>query len=286
MDSKEHDGFLVDHVLPTEELTYTCLTKGMTRRLGDHSRKSWALSHVHIAYIDSSLNTAFLSSVSAADRHDLAVAATVNLLGYLGWLRGGETFGLSPDDISVTAPANGPTLGLKPGIGVVELTLLPETKSNPAFAADVIIAFECLSGLSLGRWLDRLLRFQPLDPSRLFSTAHQRHWTSRYFRERYAWPLLERQRASGEPTLQVFTDQIGHRIEDKIYGFHSWRRAGRSRVNRTRRPDELLLHGRCASPTEVDEHGRWTRQGKGEAMQTHYNQWNVEDRVAITLFCM
>jgi hypothetical protein len=116
--------------------------------------------------------------------------------------------------------------------------------------------------------------------------AHQRHWTSRYFRERYAWPLLERQWALGEPILQVFSDQIGHRIEDKMYGFHSWCCARRSRVNRTCRPDELLLHCHGASATEVDEHGRWTRQGKGEAMQTHYIQLNVEDRVALTLFCM
>jgi hypothetical protein len=275
-------------ISPTDSLHFTMQAKGMARRMGTTSRPSWALSHVHVAYINTILDTAFLLCTEQAARHEFAVAACVNLWAYLGWLRGGETFDLSREDVAVVSPSDGPTVGLPYGVGVVTGTLLAETKSDPTRAADIVIAYRCLSGLALGIWMDRLLSFPPCDPVLLFSTWQQRIWTSLYFRETFAWPLLEQQRLSGEPTLRGFSLLPGHRIRDKIYAMHSWRRGGRSRVSRTHRAGEPLIPGRRkATDTEIVEHGRWRRRDRGgEDMPTHYDQWDVVDRASITTFCM
>jgi hypothetical protein len=42
--------------------------------------------------MDDYLNTSFGKVTSLVQQHELACAGTVNLLAYLGWLRGGEVF--------------------------------------------------------------------------------------------------------------------------------------------------------------------------------------------------
>jgi hypothetical protein len=121
-------------------------------------------------------------------------------------------------------------VGLPYGVGGVTGTLLAETNSAPTRAADIVIAYRCLSGLALGIWMDRLLSFPLCDPVLLFSTRQQRIWTSLYFRETFAWPLVEQQRLSSEPTRRGFSLLHGHRIRDKIYSMHSWRRGGHRSV--------------------------------------------------------
>jgi hypothetical protein len=278
---------VLQHIAPTDSLHFTMQGKGMARRMGTASKPSWALSHVHIAYIDQHLNTAFRRSSDPMDRHELAVAGSVNLWTYLGWLRGGETFGLKRDEVAVLSPQDGPTVGLPLGMGLVTGTLLPETKTDPTQAADVVIAYRCLSGLSLGLWMDRLATFQATAQPLLFSTARKPLWTSLHFRTTYAWPLLEQQRLAGEATLRGFSTVPGHRIRDKIWSMHSWRRGGRSRVSRGPRAGEPRIPGRRkATNTEIVEHGRWRRRMGGEDMPTHYNQWDVVDRAAITTLSM
>lgn len=280
-------GHVMPFVSPTDEALTTLTAYGMAKRLGTEATKSWALSHVHIAYMDREFESRYRSAPNLLTQHEIACAATVSLAAYLGWFRGGEVFSLGPADVVRTAPAEGPTRGLPPGIGAVEISLLAATKSDPTVTADVVIAHDCLSGLSLGRWLARLRRFTPQLPGVLFSTAAMPVWTSRYFRERYAWPILEQQRRSGEPTLATFSDTPGHRICDKVSSFHSWRRGGRSRVSRPPRHYEPNPPGtRKATPEEVYEHGRWAVAASGESMPRRYNQWDLADRIGITLFCM
>jgi hypothetical protein len=86
----------------------------------------------------------------------------------------------------------------------VEHNLSEETKSDLCQTANVIMAWETLPGLSIGKWLDRLLEFKPHDGTSLFSTATQPIWTSQYYREEFAWPLLEQMKREGEPTLKCF----------------------------------------------------------------------------------
>jgi hypothetical protein len=290
MRDKQHRGHLVEHVIPTDAVSYSMLSSGMSRRMGDRAKPSWALSHVHVAYIDKSLDRAFKEAKTLAAKHDLACAAAVNLLSYLGWLRGGEVFAQEKEELQLIHPHDAAIHGLPRLIGAICANLLPETKTDKTCVADVVIAYTTLSGLSLGRWLRRLLQFTPCDRKHLFSTANHKLWSSGLFRKRFAIPILDQMRRSGEPSLQIFSDEPGHRLCDGIYSMHSWRRAGRSRVSRPPRENEpRTRYTRKASTTEVDEHGRWRsrrRHGQSESMPMRYNQWALVDRVAITYFCM
>jgi hypothetical protein len=91
MKSKSHVSFQ-SHVTPPDSAMLTFATKGMERRLGSHSKPSWALLHVHIKWIDDCLHEAWQNAPTTSDCHNLAIAGFANLMFYLGWLRGGELF--------------------------------------------------------------------------------------------------------------------------------------------------------------------------------------------------
>ena len=279
-------GLVHEYVSPCAEACMTFASKGMSRRLGTASEKSWAISHVHVAYIDNALEQAYQRAQTPDHQHEITVAAFTNLIAYLGWLRGGEIFEADETDLVLTLPIDGPTRGLPPGIGAVEYSLLPETKSDPTIVADVVIAFTTMSGLSIGKWALRLQAFTPKRASKLFSTQITPAWTSRHFRTSFAIPLLEQMRREGEPTLRCFSDKPGTRLQDKISSMHTWRRAGRSVVSRLPRHNEPNPPGRRkASDWEVFEHGRWALSVGSENMPQRYNQWALADRLVITLCC-
>ena len=259
----------------------------MARRMGTETRQSWALSHVHIAYLDHRLEEAYQRATTLEGRHEITCAGAANLMAYLGWLRSGELFQGDLEDLTLTPPNEGPNRGLPFGVGAVEFNLGLETKSDACRTADVIMAWESLSGLSMGRWLLRLTDFVPHIGNKLFSTRLKPTWTSRHFREQFAYPLLEQMQQEGEPTLKVFTFIQGKRIRDKVYSMHSWRRGGQSRVSRQARHNEPHpLGARVATPQEVYEHGRWRKKGRSEDMPSNYNQWDLADRLSISLFYM
>jgi hypothetical protein len=281
---------LCPYVLPNEESLATFASKGMSRRLGTEVKPSWALSFCHILYIDRRLCDAVNTASSEGSRHKLICAGLANLLGYLGWLRGTELFSINHEDVTIIEPANGPLHELPPNVGAVLVNLLAETKTNSCQVADVVMAYQTLSGLSLGFWFQALYKVSPTSTGPLFHTTAEGQWSSRYFREKYAWPILEEMRTHAkEPSLQMFGDAKGDRIADKVYSIHSWRRAGRSRVSRRARHNEPNPRGtRQASKTEVYEHGRWTlrRDSRGEAIDATYNQWGLIERLAVTMLCM
>jgi hypothetical protein len=277
---------------PTDEIGFTHFAGGLARRLGTAVTPSWTLAHVHIKWIDDRLNEMFLNTDQPDGvRHDIAIAGFFNLLAWLGWLRGTEMGEMTSDEVDATAPEDGRTLGLPAGVGALLFRLLKETKTNPTMTADVVVAWKCISGLSIGLWFTRMLQFEPHENGYLLASNHQSRWSSRYFRKTYAWPLLEAQRLTGEPTLKAFTTVEGNRISDKVYALHSWRRGGRSRCQREPREDETTwCLGLCrvkADVMQVYEHGRWRLKNQGkETMIQHYNEWEVLDRVVITLVSM
>jgi hypothetical protein len=274
-------------VSPCNDPGLTFATAGLARRLGTEVSKSWALSHVHIAYIDAYLDKAYQTAGSVGQQHELACAGVVTLLAYLGWLRGGEVFGSTEEDLKVVLPEDGPSRNLPPGIGAVEFRLKPETKSDPTVAADVVIAYETLPGLSLGKWVKRLLLFTSHTGTSVFSTTKKPTWDSRYFRLNFAVPILERMRRDGEPTLRAFSDAIGNRLQDKITSLHSWRRGGCSRVSRLPWHNEPRPPGTwVATEQEIYEHGRWHVKPGSETMPKCYNQWDLSERITVTLHCM
>jgi hypothetical protein len=279
-------GLVHAYVSPCAEASMTFAAGGMYRRLGTASQKSWAISHVHVAYIDRALELAYQEAPTPELRHETAIAAFTNLIAYLGWLRGGEVFEAEEEDLVVTRPHDGPTKDLPPGVGAVEYSLLAETKSNPTLVADVVVAFTTMSGLSLSKWALRVQSFKPKIIGTLFSTQITAVWTSRHFREKFAIPLLEQMRREGEPTLQAFSNKLGNRLQDRIFSMHTWRRAGRSTVSHLPRHNEPNPPGRRkVSEWEVYEHGRWALSISSENMPQRYNQWALADCLAITLFC-
>jgi hypothetical protein len=62
------------HVAPPDSAMLTFATKGLEQRLGSHSKPSWALSHVHIKWIDDCLDETWQSAPTKSDRHNLAIA--------------------------------------------------------------------------------------------------------------------------------------------------------------------------------------------------------------------
>jgi hypothetical protein len=87
-------------------------------------------------------------------------------------------------------------VGLALGTGVIELRLLPETKSNRTKVADIVIAYACASGLSLGLWIKRLRRLWPdaLADTLMIRGSTGIPWTSHYFRTHYLYAWLHRER--------------------------------------------------------------------------------------------
>jgi hypothetical protein len=181
--------YLTVQTTPSDALAFTFLNTGMARRMGDATQPSWTLNHAHITFLDRRFEELWCLAVTEYGRHELATAACANLVAWFGWLRGGELFGLAVSDVLVTTPAHGLTLGLPLGVGVVQVRLAPETKSNPTRTADVVVAYQSGSGLSLGKWMERVLTGQC--GVYLFSTQNRSRWSSSYFRHEYAFPLLE-----------------------------------------------------------------------------------------------
>jgi hypothetical protein len=281
-DPRSRKVYLVNDVSPTDAMGYGLMATGMAKRMGDESKPPVALTLRQIRWIMTHLDGLWLTCVSRSAKREIAAAGVVNLFGWLGWLRSKELFSLKWEDVLVTRPADGPRVGLPPGVGVIELRLLPETKSARTRVADVVISYLCASGLAPGLWVERLRHLWSSASSSdlVVRGASGLPWDSRYFRRHHLYVWLHQMRADGDPFLQAFTLDRGNRIEDKYYSFGTYRRGGRStstkRNNGTKK----------ATPDEVYEHGRWRQRIGRENMPTRYNEFTLDDRINITLLCM
>ena len=264
---------------PTKDIVYTLQNKGLARRIGDEPKPSWPLHWKHVKYINDQLEIKYQNATTDAAKHEYAAAGTANLMLWMGWFRGGEHFNLEVKDITLVRPQDGEQYGLDPGIGFVESRLSPETKSSPNKTAEVIMSYRSASGLSVGRWMRRLLQFPSQDGIHLYSTAKKSQWTSGYYMREFLWPLLEQLRATGEPTLMAFSDEKGMRIRDKIWSLHCYRRGGESYVKK-KRPENY----RRATKEEQYQHARW--KCASESIDQRYTEWSREDRICIGLLCL
>jgi len=270
----------------TDSYSLALFMTGMGSRIGSNSSPSIALLDRHVRWLDNDLNRRFLMSGSdSTSRWDLALAGFANLILWLGWLRSGETFGLTWNTIEAIQPQDGPSVDLPANVGALLLRLQPETKSSRLRTADVILAYKTASGLSVGKWFHRARREQfRVDRDRslpIFRVRSGRPWTSHYFRHKFLYPALEDQRQNGDPFLSAFDGSPGNTIPEKYWALHSYRRGSRTSSQRSN-----PLCRRKASDAEVYEHARWRRRRAGEATDVLYREWTVRDRVKLTLFCM
>jgi hypothetical protein len=253
--------------------------------LGDHPQPLTVLPGKIMKWIDDFFYQCLLNATNILDARRICRAAITHLASYLGWLRALETFGLKWGHSRIINPLDGPTVGLPLGIGILLFRLLFQTKSSQAWTADVVIAFETASRLSLGAWLNQLRDLLP--PEQLqddeYIIAHEdgMPWTSHHYRHTYLYPAVYACRAAGEPFLQTFDDTPGNSIPEHCWGFNTQRRSGRSEVSKKR-----MWATRKASNAEVIEHGRWCISRSSLDMPLAYLKWSIEDRACITISCM
>jgi hypothetical protein len=188
---------LVHGCAPTNELGFSHLPAGMKRRVGEHTQPSTPLLEKHIRLIEDLVERQYHAATTSRQRRTICRIAITNLVGWLAWLRAQETFCLTWKDALVLSPADGPSLGLPEGLGVVLLKLLAQTKSSQSRTADVVVSYTTASGLSLGTWLDRLRAdlSSDCDPD-AYILCHEtgRQWASHHYRHTYLYPFLETQR--------------------------------------------------------------------------------------------
>jgi hypothetical protein len=165
-------------------------------------------------------------SATNNDKQVVCKAALVNLFGWCGWLRGSELFGLCYHNISVLLPANSAKHGLLPNLGVLLLRLATITKSLPLHTADVIIAYQTVSGLQPGLWWQCLCHLHSLDISSLlhfiFAHSNGAPCTLQHFCSTYLLSLLNMQCNTGNPILSQYMPDSDTLIEKTFWGFHSY----------------------------------------------------------------
>jgi hypothetical protein len=272
----------------TDDMSYKLMSAGMSKRLGEKPVQSAALLDRHVRWIDRHLEKMYHKAVLHDNEaaREVASAAVCNLQSWLGWLRGGETFGINWCDIDIVMPQNSQERDLPAGVGAILQRLLEQTKTSQTSAADMVLAFTTRSGYELGKWLFRLRKHtdaDSMDPKEwtgdtrpLFCTATGDRWTSKYFREKFLIPFLEQQRLEGDKYLLHFAN-----LRDAFWSMHSYRIGARSHVSIKRE----FCH-RKATDDEVNEHGRWRKKKESEAMKERYRQWTIRDRLMITFLCM
>lgn len=268
----------------TDDAALTYFTRGFSARLGTDTQPSMVLLDRHVRFMNQEFEAHYRNSHTGSSRRYWARAGLANLLLWLGWIRSGELFGLTGQDIQVTLPSDGPRKDLPAGMGCLLLRLREETKSDRTRRADVPIAYETASGYAPGVWLARLSANLPggvSDGRPLFTQDDGTLWDSYYFRHTFLYPSLYRQQAAGDAYLRAFTGQGSNSIPAKFWSLHSWRRGARTHCARANNPGCL----RKATTAEIYEHARWRRKRASEAIDMIYLDLPLLDRLKITYCC-
>ena len=269
----------------TDSYSSTLFASGMSARIGNHGKPSQALLERHVRWIDEDLNQRYMAARTPTAKKELAKAGLANCSLWLGWLRSSELFGLTFDGTSTIEPQHASMVDLPRGVGAVQYSLLPETKSMRDVTANCVMAYETFGGFSIGKWFHRVRRCNGLgrdwqtSRQRLFTHKDGTPWTSRYYRDTYLYPALDEQRRQGDTFLVAFDGSPGNSIREKFWSLHCYRRGAASHVTKTRQGQY-----RKANKDQIYEHARWRKQRKGEAVDILYREWTLRDRIKITLY--
>ena len=238
---------------PTDNLTMRMRASGLSRRLGTDVFPSKALLARHVHSLDDILRRGLTGPSAPSVKLLFPRAGFANCVLWLGWLRSAETFCLCHDDIVVTLPQDAATRDLPRNVGMLELLLLPETKSAPSLRADVIIAASTASGLDPLWWYQLICDLTPARQGSdfIFCDESGSQWTSAFFRSRFLFPCLRHLQANGDLYLRDID------ISSSFWSLHCYRRGARTHV------DKVAFTGirrrfRRSIASMVYEHGRWT----------------------------
>jgi hypothetical protein len=268
----------------TDTLAYHAFAKGMARRIGTEAVSSTALVAAHINFIDESLRSQLQNMTSIPVKHQLYLAGLANAWAWTTWCRASELFGIRFGDVTFIHPRDAAAHALPVLTGAFIIKLKTHTKSSPTEQASVVVASTTASGLSPQFWWEHVLQ-TATDTSPetfVFTTTRGIQFNSSHYRNTYLYPLLGLQRLHGEPTLQAYSDDDPTTsLAAAFFSMHSYRRGGRTHV--AKRRDNSV---RAATKLEVAEHGRWQISKSRLDMPTHYLEFSLGDRVAITRYCM
>ena len=266
----------------TDSGGYTLFSKGLAQRIGNNPRQATALLGRHITGLEQWFEDNYRRARTRADRQRWTLAGLAHVLLWLGWLRGGEAFGIAQEDLQRILPRDGPAFDLPSGVGALLIRMLKD-KSNREQSFDIAIAYRCLSGLCAGKWLARAEGrglWDPTSPQLLFCHPSGKAWTSHYYRHQFLYPGLAHLRRNGDPFLARFDGSQPHlTFTYAFWSLHCYRRGARTHSQRVQ-PDRR--HKR-ASKAQVYEHARWRVQSGGEDIDVTYREWTLYDKLRITL---
>ena len=264
----------------TDNLAFSLFSQGQATRIGNHSQPSTALLDRHVRWLDANLRQRLQSASTPSERLWLATAGFLNLTLWLGWLRSQEALTIRWCDVDVLPPHLSTQADLPPGLGVLTFRLNPATKASRTITADVVIAYRCKSGLSLGWWWDTLLNLQP-DPTIqtseqfLFTRPPRDIWTSYDFRHQVLYPALTTQQLQGDNFLRPFVGS--NSIPARFWSLNSYRRGARTHSQRGG-------SFKRATDQQVYEHGRWRHRREREPIAVAYREWSLRERVLNTFY--
>ena len=285
----QHNRFAsAPFVSGSENIAAQMTVRGLSARLGTVTIPSKILHARHIHWNQQNrLSKLLRTDLNPVTVYHLVAGQCAEFCGWLGWLRSGECFTLTRDSVKLIPPHLAVAFGLPPDLGCVLLSLLPETKSSRTLTADVVLAWTTSSGLLVGRFFELLLDIQTTlgrtaPDSILFQDpVSDQGWSSYSYRHHILFPFLREQRTQGDAYLRRFDGSPGNTLADHFKMFHLYRRGGRSHCRRHR--SGCL---RAATPLEIYLHGRWKFLNRGrEAVDLHYIEPTLEDRIYLTLFC-
>ena len=275
------------HVGPckvTDTGGYTLFSKGLSHRIGNNPRQSTALLGRHVCGLDNWLDEEYARSNHLPDKLSWTLAGLANVILWLGWLRGGEAFGINQKDVRLILPRDGPAHDLPERVGAILIRMI-EDKTHKDYEFDVVISFRCRTGLCAGKWLRRAQALGLWDPSvnaPLFRHPSGKPWTSYFYRHRYLYPGLRLLRERGDPFLARFDGSQPHLSFDyAFWSLHCYRRGARTHCQRSQ-PDRKHTK---ATKAQVYEHARWHMKAGSEDIDVTYRAWTLYDKLRITLLC-
>ena len=266
----------------TDSGGYTMFSKGLARRIGNNPRQATALLGRHITELEKWFDSNYRRARTRAGREKWALAGLAHALLWLGWLRGGEAFGISQEDLQRILPREGPAFDLPNGVGALLLRMLKD-KSNREYSFDIVMAYRCLTGFSAGKWLARaegLGLWDPTSPDLLFRHPSGKAWTSHYYRHHFLYPGLRHLQKEGDVFLAKYDgSRPDLTLEYAFWSLHCYRRGARTHCQRAN-PDR---RHKKASKVQVYEHARWRGKVGGEDIDVVYREWTLYDKLRITL---
>lgn len=113
------------------------MNSGMSACIGTEAKPSIALLDQHIWYLDTSLEQRFREATTVDAKVEIARAALVNLITWLGWLRANETLSITFEDLEISLPGDSARHDLPDVVGLILICLLDQKKSDRTRAADL-----------------------------------------------------------------------------------------------------------------------------------------------------